>query len=366
MARITEGWGGNRVTNGAKWMEFYWALDTEYSDGNSMPLTGNGKFPNNITSTMARLQINIVFDAVTTDTANTFNQSGSWPGYSGTVSISSVKEVTIYNQRISIAPFFGSNYGLQTVASLTGINSIPGTTSMNRWMNLPPRAWAKPDAPTITGYYITTATNEGTITFSGNQNNSGQDKYWQTTEYRIQRETGWDTTTGFAGNLTQKTFGGLNPNYRYAVQVRSANSDGGVSAWSPAIDIYTKPSAPTAIQAKRRTSDPTQIDVTWSINATYPATQYIQRRTTPTDAWSQIATLSSSATSYTDTYAIGYAPEYQIRTITPDMKTYSDFSGIVMADAGAIKQFVPGVNEIYHGSTKVTKVYFQNTMIWQS
>ena len=91
--RFTEAWGGNRVYKGSAWMELYYAVDGELNGDPAWSLTGNGKIPNSMTSVFLVLHIVAVFDSNTQDNSNTFIQNGAhWPGYSGSVSIPTVRE----------------------------------------------------------------------------------------------------------------------------------------------------------------------------------------------------------------------------------------------------------------------------------
>ena len=365
--RIAEAWGGNRVYKGGAWMELYWAMDAELYDDPPWSLTANGKIPNNNSSVLARLKINVVFDANTLDNSNSFSYSGSWPAFTGSVSIPTVKERTIYNNTILIYPLFGDTYNLRAIASLSGIERVPGTTSFDRWISMPARAWAQPDTPTIAGYSLNAAGDTATVTISGHQTNSGQDKYWQTIDRTIwSQATSWVETHAYANNTTSFVFSSLALNEEHWVGFRSWNEDGGVSAWSSWLKVYTKPAAPIIGTVKRKTTDFTKVDISWTVAAAFPGRHYIERRMTPADSWAALTNVGSSVSTYTDTVATGTQPQYRVRTISYDSKIYSDYSAIGTSDIGSIKQFIPGIKEIYLGSTKITKVFTNNKEIWFS
>ena len=365
--RITEGWGGNRVYNGGAWMELYWGLDAELHGDPAWSLTGNGKIPNSYSSVIARLKINVVFDANTLDNSNNFNYSGSWPAFNDSVSIPTVKERTIYNNTILIYPLFGDTYNLRAIASLSGVDRVPGTTSFDRWISMPARAWATPNVPTITGYSLNAAGNTATVGISGHQTNPGQDKYWQAIDRTIYSQaTSWVESYGYANNTSSFVFSSLALNQEHRVGFRSWNEDGGLSAWTSWLHIYTKPAAPIIGTVKRKTTDFTKVDISWTIAAAYPGRHYIERRMTPADSWAALTNVSSYVSSYTDTVATGTQPQYRVRTISYDSKIYSDYSAIGTSDIGSIKQFIPGIKEIYLGSTKITKVFTNNKEIWFS
>ena len=365
--RITEGWGGNRVYNGGAWMELYWGLDAELNGDPAWSLTGNGKIPNSYSSVIARLKINVVFDANTLDNSNNFNYSGSWPAFNGSVSIPTVKERTIYNNTILIYPLFGDTYNLRAIASLSGIERVPGTTSFDRWISMPARAWATPNVPTITGYSLNSAGTTATVGVSGHQRDTAQDWYWRNLDHRIYHSsTGWVESLGGSGGDTSRSFSSLVDNREYQVSFRTWNEDGGVSSWCTAQKVYTKPAAPIIGTVKRKTTDFTKVDISWTTAAAYPGRHYIERRMTPADSWAALANVGSSVSSYTDTVATGTQPQYRARTISYDSKIYSDYSAIGTSDIGSVKEFIPGVNEIYLGTTKITKVFTNNKEIWFS
>lgn len=366
--RITEAWGGNRIYKGGAWMELYWGMDAELAGNPAWSLTANGKIPNGISSVFARLTVNAVFDANTLDNNNTFSLSGGyWPSFSGAVSIPTVKQQTIYNNTVLIYPFFGNTYNLRAIASLSGIERVPGTTSFDRWIAMPARAWAKPMVPTVTEYSLNTAGDTATVTISGNQTNTGQDQYWQSIDRMIwSQATSWVGTYGYANDTTSFVFSSLALNQEHLVGFRSSNEDGGVSAWSSWLHIYTKPAAPIIGTVKRKTTDFTKVDISWTVEAAFPGRHYIERRMSPADSWMVLTNVDPSVSTYTDTVATGTQPQYRVRTISYDSKLYSDYSAIGTSDIGSVKEFIPGIKEIYLGSTKITKVFTNNKEIWFS
>ena len=366
MARITEGWGGNRVWDGSQWMELYYSMDAELY-GTTLVLTSKGKIPNGNSSVLARLKVAARFDDNTLDNSNSFKVSGSWPAFNGSVSIPTVLEQTIYNNTIWVYPAFGSATNLRAVASLSGVDRVPGTTWFDRWIAMPARAWAKPTVPTVTGYSLNAAGDTATVTISGNRTNAGLDQYWQTLDNRIHHSsTGWVDSFGHSGGRTSFSFSSLVANRRYQAEFRTWNEDGGVSAWSPILNVYTKPNAPTITQVKRKTTDLTKVDVAWAVTAAFPGRHYIERRMTPADSWMDLADVDPSVSTYTDAVATGTQPQYRVRTISYDSKIYSGYSAIGTSDIGSVKEFIPGVKEIYLGTTKITKVYTDNKEIWFS
>lgn len=366
MARITDGWGGNRVTVSGKWMELYYAMDADLSSG-TVTLTGNGKIPNEHAAVLARLVIVAAFDANTLDNSNSFQLSGSWPSFNGSVSIPTTNSAQIYNQTVLITPFFGQTYNLRATPSLSGIDRVPGTTSFDKWLSMPPRAWATPAVPTIPGYSFDSSGTVATVGVSGHQRDTTKDRYWRTLDHRIYHSsTGWVESSGLSGGETSFSFSNLVGNREYQVGVRTWNEDGGSSAWSTSLRVYTKPAAPTITQVKRKTTDFTKVDVAWAVAAAFPGRHYIERRMSPADSWTALANVDPLVSTYTDTVATGTQPQYRVRTISYDSKIYSEYSAIGTSDIGSVKDFIPGVKEIYLGTTKITKVYTNNKEIWFS
>lgn len=366
MGIVFDNWAGNRVTSAGKWMEMYLRLDTETYSGD-LPHTGTGKTPNENTSVLARLRITAAFDANTQDSSNSFTVNAAWPNRSGSVSIPKTTWHQIYNETYLYYPKFGSTTLIWASASLSGIDRVPGTTSFDRIFEFPARAWAKPAVPTITGYTLNAAGDRATVGISGHQTNSEQDQYWQAIDRTIYSQaTSWVETYGYANNTSSFVFSSLALNEEHRVGFRSWNEDGGLSAWTSWLHIYTKPAAPIIGTVKRKTTDLTKVDISWTIAAAYPGRHYIERRMTPADSWVALTNVSSYVSSYTDTVATGTQPQYRVRTISYDSKIYSDYSAIGTSDIGSVKQFIPGIKEIYLGSTKITKVFTNNKEIWFS
>ena len=332
--RITEGWGGNRVYNGGAWMELYWALSAELNGDPTWSLTSNGKIPNQNSSVWARFKVLAVFDANTLDNSNTFKMSpgSSFPNFSGAVSIPTVKETRIYNDRVLVYPFFGDTYNLRAICSLTGIERVPGITSFDRWVSIPPRAWAKPDVPAVVSASVNNSTNKLTLTISGHQTNAGQDKYWQRTDWTIRRSEAndsWTETNVQPGNLSSYTWDVV-PNQQYYVGARTWNEDGGLSAWTPWKVRYSKPATPSGLTATRNASQRTTVQLAWTNNAPYANKFTVQRLTSGT--WVSIGAPTTNTWTDTDR-PLSEAPQYRVMAQTPD-NNVSDVSTAVNAPLG--------------------------------
>ena len=320
--RVHEAWGGNRVYNGGAWMELYHALELELYGGVNVQLTGNGKIPNDNPSVLGRLLVDAVFDANTLDNGNTFTLGGGvWPSFSGSVSIPTVRERQVYNQTALLYPDFGSSKTFRVTASLTGIDRVPGTTSFDKNLPIPARAWAKPDVPTVIGSEVVGST--AYLDVSGHQNNPAADKYWQTQDKTIyDYATGqWTETYGLSGNRTYHSWPVVENN-SYRLGARTGNEDGGPSAWTPWARIYTKPTAPTGLTAVRRSGNRTTVDLSWNNTAAYVGSTRIFRWSG--SSWVEVGSVSGTGTTWSETRPLGSNPEYRVRTRVPDGSVQSD------------------------------------------
>ena len=314
--RIHEGWGGNRVYNGSAWMEFYHALEAEESGGAGITLTPNGKIPNSNATVVGRLIVNAVFDANTLDNNNTFALGGGvWPSASSSLAIPTVREVTAYNQVKTLTPAFGSTTTFRVTASLTGIERVPGTTSFDKNLPIPARAWAMPNVPTLSNARVVGS--NAIIDVSGHQNSTAADGYWQTQDKTIyDYATGqWTDTLGLAGNATSHSWPVVENN-SYGLGARAWNVDGGASPWSPWARVYTKPTAPTGLTAVRRSGARTTVDLSWNNTAAYVGSTRILRWVS--SSWVEVGSVSGTGTSWSETVPLGSNPQYRVVTQTPD------------------------------------------------
>ena len=326
--RIHEAWGGNRVYDGSDWMELYHALELELTGGVNVQLTGNGKIPNGNSSVLGRLLVNAIFDANTQDSNNTFTLGGGvWPSFSGSVSIPTVREAQVYNQTALLWPDFGSSKTYRVTASLTGIERVPGTTSFDKYLSIPARAWAKPDVPTTSNARV--VGNTAYLDVSGHQNNPAADKYWQRQDKTIyDYATGqWTETHGLAGNSTYHSWPVVENN-SYRLGARTWNEDGGLSAWSTWARVYTKPTAPTGLTAVRRSGDRTTVDLSWNNTAAYVGSTRIFRWSG--GSWVEVGSVSGTGTTWSETMPLGSNPQYRVRTRVPDGSVQSDSTAVAV------------------------------------
>ena len=322
--RVHEGGGGNRVYNGSAWMELYHALELELHGGVNVALTGNGKIPNNNSSVLGRLLVSADFDANTLDNSNTFTLGGGvWPSASGSLAIPTVRSVMAYNQTTLLYPVFGSSATFRVTASLTGIERVPGTTSFDKHLPIPARAWATPNVPTVAGAEVVGST--AYLDVSGHQNNPAADKYWQTQDKTIyDYATGqWTETPGLPGNRTWHSWPVVENN-SYRLGARAWNEDGGLSAWTPWARVYTKPSAPTGLAAVRRSGARTTVDLSWNNTAAYVGSTHIFRWVG--SYWVEVGSVSGTGRSWSEVVPLGSNPQYALKTRVPDGSVESNWS----------------------------------------
>ena len=324
--RIAEAWGGNRVYNGAAWMELYWAVDGSPSGDPVWSLTSRGKIPNGYATLSAILIVNASFDSNTLDNSNTFTQNGTtWPYFSGSVSLPTVSSRTVYQQGVNVSPKFGSTTTLNIKASLTGIDRVPGTTSFTKNLAFPMRAWAAPNTPGVVSATLTG--NLLRLTINGHQLTAANDRYWGATNWTIYNSvTGaWAETSNQANNKTYHEWT-VDEDQYYRVGAYANNEDADTRNWTPFVTIYTKPDWPMLV-VSRQSADKTKVNVTINNYATYPARHRVYRKTTANPSWMEVGSVAHGATNvYVDTVPLGTNPTYRVLTETPENAARSDYS----------------------------------------
>ena len=111
----------------------------------------------------------------------------------------------------------------------------------------------------------------------------------------------WSTLSTVSANITSYSNTGLTENTTYDYRVRATNTAGS-SNWSAITSATTAqatPNAPTALTAIA--TSVSQIDVTWTDNATNEDTFEIQQALSGTGNWSTLATVNINITSYSNT-----------------------------------------------------------------
>ncbi len=152
------------------------------------------------------------------------------------------------------------------------------------------------------------------------------------TAYDIDRST--NSTTGFAQiatvgtGATAYTNTGLSEGTKYYYEILAANSVT-TSAFSAVTGATTTITAPSGLSAT--TASTTQINLGWTNNDAGTATAYdIDRSTTSTGGFAQIATVGAGVTAYTNT-GLTDGTQYFYEVAAADAATTSAFSNIANA-----------------------------------
>ena len=120
--------------------------------------------------------------------------------------------------------------------------------------------------------------------------------------------TGWTQIATVGSNVTTYTNTGLTAATTYFYRVR-ANNSAGVSANTDVVSgttLIAAPSAPSSLTATALSS--TEIRINWTDNSNNETSFQIDRSANGTTGWTQIGTVGSNVTTYTDT---GRAPSTQ-------------------------------------------------------
>lgn len=146
---------------------------------------------------------------------------------------------------------------------------------------------------------------------------------WQdtaTTETRFevqQRPNGapaWTTVT-LPPNTTSWTHSPVTPLTAYNYQVRACDASG-CSIWAGPITVQSTVPRPTNLRIGTRTD--TTIQVLWNDNTTLDTRQELQWKVGFSSVWSDLATLSASATSWVHPNTeVGQTYAYRVRSCTP-------------------------------------------------
>lgn len=223
-----------------------------------------------------------------------------------------------------------------------------------------PAGYLPPDAPaevTLTRIDDTSAT----ITVAGNQSNPSLDGYWATIEWGLETDTGsFVPQAAKAGDATSWTITGLAADHRYRVRARSGN-DTGLSAWTYSGYLYTTPDAVSSVVATRAGASST-ISLTWTNNALWAADYLVERRV-DSGAWTTAG--NPTATNFTDDTPPASQTEYRVSARTPaPVRSSATTTSNTIPPVGFGKEKIPGIVDIFLGSTKVYRVMANDTQIW--
>jgi large repetitive protein len=212
--------------------------------------------------------------------------------------------------------------GATAYSDTTGL--VPATSYTYRVSAIAPGGALVSAAPIAATTFAATAVPTGVTAtaFSSTQINlSWTDAATNETGYKIERrltsDTVWTVVATPAINATAYSNTGLTDTTGYTYRV-SAVAPGGdlVSAAEVAATTFAPTAAPTGVAATAFSA--TQINLSWSDNATNETGYRISRRLTSVTAWTDLATIAANATSYNSTgltAATGYA--YRVSAVAP-------------------------------------------------
>lgn len=224
-------------------------------------------------------------------------------------------------QLVHTASFTGSRGSSYTVsASLSGTYS-GGTPSHSRTITIPAVEPSKPGTPSVSSI----TSNGAKVTWSAPTNNGGS----SIKRYQVSFSESSSFSNDDRAYTTSRSYTSTSraPNKTYWVRVRAENGVGW-SGWSGSRSFKTKPSTPSAPSSVSvsRTNDTRQV-ISWNRNNTSGAPYdnlYVERWDSVTNSYSVRATLSGSASSYTDTGTVANR-RYRYRVRAKNSSGYSSY-----------------------------------------
>lgn len=255
------------------------------------------------TSVTVTVKLYVETKAPVSDSTNTFSWSGSFGSGSTAVNIShgtggGVTLVRTMSRTVSTS--YSGTVSSSVSASLNGINAIPGTCSVSGSHSTAKRPFTDPK-PVSSVNSVRTGT---AIKTSWTRNPTTGQPYDSILVRRSVNGATYTDEATLSGGSTSYNDTGLTPNSSYRYAVRAQNSAGNSAfSYGPTLTIPPNvPAAPSNAQVAR-SSDTRQV-VSWtrgSSTSTAPITQQVvSRKDFPTGVWKNIATLSGTATSFTD------------------------------------------------------------------
>lgn len=237
------------------------------------------------------------------DSTNTFSWSGSFGSGSTDVDIShgsggGVTLVRTMSRTVSTS--YTGTVSSSVSLSLSGINAIPGTASESGSHTTGKRPYSAPKPLSSVN-----STRSGTsIRTAWSRNPTTGQPYDNILVRRSVNGGSYTDRATLSGGATSYNDTGLTPNSSYRYAVRAENSAGNSAfAYGPTLTIPpNSPAAPSNAQVAR-SSDTRQV-VTWtrgSSTSTAPiSNQVVARWDLVSGTWKNIATLSGSVSSFTD------------------------------------------------------------------
>lgn len=160
------------------------------------------------------------------------------------------------------------------------------------------------------------------------------------TGFKIERKTGSDGTYSevatVAANTTSYSDAGFNEGTTYYYRIRSYTASGN-SNYSDEANATTSPVAPSNLSASMASSAPSsQIDLRWTDNSSIETGFKVERKTGTDGTYSEIATVTSNTTTYSDT-GLSEGTTYYYRIRSYSISGNSSYS----AEASATTQSIP-------------------------
>ncbi|MDR2256971.1 MAG: fibronectin type III domain-containing protein [Arthrobacter sp.] len=247
------------------------------------------------------------------DSTNTFKITGDF-SWSGSVSISHGSDggqTLVRTMTRKVTTSYTSTTKTDVSVALSGINAISGTATVSDDITTGKRAYSDPAAPTG----VTAANSGSNVAVKWTRKPSTSAPYDRQEVRRSVNGGGYSTIATVSSTAGSYTDSNTSPNTKYQYGVRALNS-AGASGWASSGTVTTPPSKPANITgvSVSRTSDTRQV-VKWSNNPTSAAPYsnvVVQRWDNLGAKWTTIATVSGSATSYTDSATVANR-RYQYR-----------------------------------------------------
>ena len=320
---------------------------TDYdSGGDRMRIAAEFRSDEEITADSAYVDLYVVFtgeydlgagDPIT-DSNYTFVTGGYWgaaSGMNGNISGTAgadgiFRKVLRTTAKKRIPLKYGENAAVLSItASHSGVEKVGNTgntftATLNSEFTLQHRLYHTPNTPSVAG---DAKGSEIHMVISGHQLDPKQDRWWEDLDVTIRDHGVWTETHDVGNTNTEFTWNIGVPNSVYLVSARSKQSNrqgvvdvpDDVSAWAGWAYIYTTPAAPSSVQAKRRTSDRTQVDITWTNIAPGAASYEVFRYDTGAGGWVSLG--MTTVTSFTETRTYSDTSKYAVTALTPDGQT---------------------------------------------
>ena len=231
-------------------------------------------------------------------TSHAFSSSATFTKPTGMTEAFDVASVTVPN---SGGEAIEGNYELRAASGATGTRTATasGDADVGNAHALALRGVTLSTAPTAPGNLAATAISTSQINLSWVDNSTDE------TGFKIERKTGSGGTyaqiaTVAAGSTTYSNTGlTAGTTYFYRVRATNASGDSAYSNEASAATLDALPAAPSGLSATAISTS--QINLSWTDNATNETGFKIERKTGSGGTYAQIGTTGAGVTTYTDT-----------------------------------------------------------------